>query len=105
MPPPASAAPLVPSAIVGYTETPRFTIYANGYAVQGAAADWTYACVDCFIRIAMSTPSIFAAPSGEPIMLAPGTYEIREYRGLIMLSGDTGDFTMVLSGVGKLIRL
>lgn len=103
--PQAAAAPSVEAPIMGYGIATRYTLYALGYALEGGAADVTIVCASCLIQLTVIDSAFtYAAPSGTKV-LPPGTYEVRDYRGLVQITGSEGRFDIILSGTGDVNAL
>lgn len=104
-PTPAAAAPSVETPIAGWGVASRYTLLAFGYALEGGAADVTIVCADCLLRLTLVDSSFVRAEPAGSGPLAPGLYELREYRGLVQVTGSAGRFDVTLVGTGSLERL
>lgn len=62
-------------------------------------------CIDCLVRITIETPDVTVAEDGAVTFLAPGAYELREFRGTIMHSGERGRYDVLLLGTGDVSSL
>lgn len=103
LPPPAGALPVVHGALAGSGTAAAFAIhsYGAGQALEGGAADWNLVCSACFVRIAVTESSFTLVQNGEARVLVPGTYEIREFSGLVSHSHTGDGFSVVLAGIGQ----
>jgi len=104
------AAPLVPDVLNGAGTVSTFEVFGAGVSIEGGAHDWTDICSGCLIRMTVGEgaftvvdPSV--ASDMTPI-LAPGVYEIREFRGIYAFSVEGQHaFIVQLHGLGKIARL
>lgn len=83
-----------------------FTVYGAGLSWKGGAAEWSFACGGCLIRIFFSDASLVLVQNGAAQTLGPGAYELRDYKGYMSETMNApGSYQIVLSGVGEINRL
>lgn len=103
---PALAAPSVDGAIEGRGTASSFSIRGGGAALEGGTHDWSIVCGGCDVRLTLVLPSVVVLQNGRMESLSPGTYEIRDFRGLVQVwEYGLGDFELQVHGVGTVTRL
>lgn len=106
LPQQGAALPTVRGAVTGFGTAESFTIFGKGLpALEGGAMEWNLVCSDCFFRIAITDSSYTLVQDGTAGVLAPGSYEVREYRGLISHSQEPDGFLVILTGAGHFIPI
>lgn len=101
----AASAPSIEGTLTGYAQSPRFQVFGGGHALEGGAYEWTLVCGECLVRVSLLEPNVLLVQSDHAGYLPPGTYEVRDFRGLFMHTGDAGDYAIALHGTGHLVRL
>lgn len=75
-------------------------------ALEGGAFEWNYVCGSCFARITVVSGTFTLIQDGAAVDLAPGVYELREFKGLI---GQTylapHEYFFQVDGLGRIERV
>lgn len=103
----ALAAPAIQGLVEGRGMASTFQIMGGGSALEGGAADWTLVCGGCLMRVTFYDVDQFTVvQNGAVRALGPGQYELRELRGLVLITQeDLGRFHVEIHGYAKVSAL
>lgn len=103
-----AAEPAIPGLLQGVGTLRWFSFLpGDGFAFEGGAYDWTRLCEECHVRIAIEDGTwTYYDPARGSVSLAPGLYELREFRG-IFFGNDAGlgEFPVEVHGLAEVERL
>lgn len=104
----ATAAPVIHGTLQAQGTVSHFQFLpAAGLALEGGPYEWTRACSECLLRVTITGGSwIHYDASQGPVFLAPGVYELREFRGLFF-GNDVAlrHFEVQVHGLAKVVPI